>query len=94
MHPKDFTTWQHIKQQLDLRDTPPLFKPRKIWWRSIGVNVGYEVFGKGEAFARPVLVIDKHNQHSFFGLPLGSTRKPNKKHFSLSILMGARAAFC
>lgn len=78
---KDFDGWHHIKQSLDLRKDYPLFKEREIWWCSVGMNIGYEIYGKGEKFWRPVLILDKHNRHTFFGLPLTSTTKPGNPYY-------------
>lgn len=77
---KDFEKWNGVKQSLDLREKTPLFKEREIWWCSVGVNIGFEVLGKGEEFFRPVLILNKHNRHTFFGLPLGSARKKGSIH--------------
>ena len=82
---KDFDTWNKVKQSIELRKNPPLFKEREIWWCSIGVNIGFEAIGKGKEVNRPVLVLDNHNSHTFFGLPLGSARNPDSiHHFPLS----------
>ncbi len=78
---KDFQTWHGIKIELDSSTRLPTFREREIWWCSIGLNIGYEVFGKGEKFWRPVLVLDKHNRHTFFGLPLGSATKNNNPYY-------------
>ena len=51
------------------------FSERDILWCSVGLNVGYEISGKGESFARPVLVYKKINHELFFGLPLTKTSK-------------------
>ena len=79
-HVKDFNTWNDVKKKIELRKNLPLFKEREIWWCGIGMNIGFEIFGKGQEFYRPVLVLDKHNRHTFFGLPLGSARKENSIH--------------
>ena len=84
MMQKDFDNWSIIKKLMDEKRRFPTFSEREIWWCSIGMNIGYEIFGKGEKFWRPVLVLDKHNRHTFFGLPLGSTLKPDSPyHFEL-----------
>ena len=82
---KYFDDWNKIKKLMDSNRRAPTFNEREIWWCSIGVNIGYEIYGKGEKFWRPVLVLDKHNRHTFFGLPLGSTLKPDSLyHFELN----------
>ena len=81
---KDFDGWNTTKKRLELRKDIPLFKEREIWWCSVGMNIGFETFGKGADFNRPVLILNKHNRYTFFGLPLGSARNPDSAHhFSL-----------
>ena len=42
---KDFNGWIEKKKQSHYKiKTPPLFKERDIWWVSVGVNVGFDVF--------------------------------------------------
>jgi len=80
---KDFSNWNILKQELDDKDNAPLFKEREIWWCSVGVNVGYEIFGKDEQFTRPVLVLRKFSKFTFFGLPLTSSKKDFPSYFPL-----------
>ncbi len=81
---KDFDKWNTVKQALDQREQLPVFNEREVWWCSVGMNVGFEIFGKDERFWRPVLVLGKHSRHTFFGLPFGSTIKPNNpRYFAL-----------
>ena len=84
---KDFTRWSQMKEQLDALDRKyiPIFHEREIWWCSVGLNVGYEVYGKGSAYRRPVLILKKHNKFTFYGLPLGSTTKQNSYHHPITI---------
>ena len=39
------------------------------------MNVGVEIFGKGNLFTRPVLILKKFGDASFFGIPLTSNKK-------------------
>lgn len=73
---KDFATWHGVKQHIDTETKVPFFTEREIWWCSIGLNVGYEIYGKGRDFARPILVIKKYSRFSFLGIPM--TSKLNK----------------
>lgn len=77
---KDFDSWNEVKKKLEGAD-PLLFKEREVWWCHIGVNLGYEIIGKNSAFSRPVLILKKHNAHTFFGLPLTTTQKTNPLHY-------------
>lgn len=86
---KDFDRWNRTKQKLDIleRKNIPPFYEREIWWCSIGLNIGFEIYGKGrdESFSRPVLVLKKHNKFTFYGLPLGSTIKSHSLyHFPIT----------
>ena len=82
---KDFGQWLRIKAELDIRHDSPTFQEREIWWCSIGVNVGFEIFGKDEKFTRPVLILRKYSRSTFFGLPLTSKRKQHPYHYHLHV---------
>ena len=51
---------------------------------SIGQNIGFEQYGKGELFLRPVLVLKKLSKHTFFGVPLTSKKKQGTYYFSFA----------
>jgi mRNA interferase MazF len=57
------------------KQTAPTFKEGEIWWCSIGMNIGREVFGKGKDFARPVFVFKKLDRDSFLAIPLTTQQK-------------------
>lgn len=62
--------WLDLKIKLWTKKNRIVFKQGDIWWCSLGFNLGEEIFGKGEKFARPVLVFKKFTGSSFLGLPL------------------------
>jgi mRNA interferase MazF len=62
--------WCKIKIPLSDKRPSLGFNEGEIWWCSIGMNVGEEVFGKGATFSRPVLIFKKFTSNSFLGLPL------------------------
>lgn len=72
---KDFCGWHVLKQELDKGERLPTFHEREIWWCSIGLNIGFELFGKSKVFSRPVLVIRKFGQATFLGVPLTTSAK-------------------
>jgi mRNA-degrading endonuclease toxin of MazEF toxin-antitoxin module len=82
---KDFDQWNIVKQRLDVNQKLPFFKEREVWWCSIGVNVGCEVYGKGNIFARPVVVLKKFSRTSFLGVPLTSQFKDRPDYIPLNI---------
>lgn len=67
-----FRVWCEQKINLHLAARAPLFKQGEVWWCCVGMNIGEEVFGKGQKFWRPVLVFKKFTRNSFLGLPLTS----------------------
>ena len=74
IYQKPFSDWHKKKAVINRRDRVH-FNEREIWWTSVGVNVGYEIDGKGEYFARPVLVLKKVSTEKFIGLPITSRKK-------------------
>lgn len=76
---KNFTEWHNRKTEIECRqDVRLFFQEREVWWCSIGYNVGFEQDGKGEDFARPVLVFKKFNKEIFWALPLSTKIKKTK----------------
>lgn len=82
---RDFTKWHKKKENIDNKDERVYFHEREIWWCSIGANVGYEQDGKGEKFARPVLVFKKFNKEIFWAIPVSTTIKTGKFYYSIDI---------
>lgn len=72
---KDFDAWNKKKKSLDCQDRKILFKEGEVWWCSIGLNLGEEVYGKGKEFRRPVVVLRKLTGTSGVVLPLTSQKK-------------------
>ena len=70
-----FSIWMKVKISIHVSGTKKLFKECEIWWVSIGMNIGDEIFGKGDLFTRPVLVFKKFTSNSFLGIPLTSQEK-------------------
>jgi mRNA interferase MazF len=91
--------WCRVIIALRAEDKKVLFKEGEIWWCSIGMNVGAEIYGKGPKFTRPVLIYKQFDSNFFFGIPLTSQEKEGNWyapiHFSgrdnWAILSQARA---
>lgn len=75
---KDFNTWNRKKIKIDSNTGYKNPKEKEIWWCRVGLNIGTEVYGKGDDFIRPVLVINAEGSQSFIGLPLSSMIKSKK----------------
>jgi len=69
-----YDKWNELKQAIEIRK-PILFAERDILFISMGQNIGYEQYGKGEEFLRPVVVLKKFSKNLFLGVPLSSQEK-------------------
>lgn len=70
-----FKVWCEQKIALHFAPQVPMFKQGEVWWCCLGMNVGDEIYGKGEHFRRPVLVFKKLTRTTFLGLPLTTHEK-------------------
>lgn len=81
---KDFIKWHNKKSEIENSlEKRVFFHNREIWWCSLGENIGFEQDGKGEKFARPILVFKKFNNEIFWALPLSTKIKKSKFYVSL-----------
>jgi UDP-N-acetylbacillosamine transaminase len=78
---KKFNEWNDLKQNIDKKKESIRFTQGAIYFMSIGQNIGYEQYGKGEEFLRPVLVYKKLGKNSFLGIPLTSKEKVGSYYF-------------
>jgi len=77
--------WCKLKILLWNKQSKVIFKQRDIWWCSLGVNIGEEMFGKGEKFTRPVLIFRKFTSNSFLGLPITKQEKQGSWYVEITI---------
>ncbi|TKX32412.1 type II toxin-antitoxin system PemK/MazF family toxin [Campylobacter aviculae] len=80
MDTDQYDKWNKHKKKLNNIKLTKKAKVKKIYWLSLGLNVGAEVYGKDEFFTRPVLVLNSFYNGTFLGIPLSSKTK-NKKGF-------------
>jgi mRNA interferase MazF len=79
MYSKDFERWNKLKQNLNaLKNQDIRVKEGEIWWCALGVNIGNEIDGKNELSERPVLVIKKFPNKSYWIVPLSKTDREHK----------------
>jgi len=77
VNPNIFDDWNSLKQ--DIQNNYPInFNERDIFFLSIGQNIGFEQYGKGEDFLRPVVILKKFSKHLFLGIPLSSKLKEGR----------------
>lgn len=67
--------WCKILYRLWHKASRVSFREGEVWWCSVGLNVGEEIYGKGPNFRRPVLVFKKLTKNSFLALPLTGSEK-------------------
>ena len=79
-----FEKWNQQKQNIHFNDIYPFFREGEIRWVYFGKNIGTETFGKGQAFARPVLIFQKLYKHSCLAIPLTSKSKTGSYYFNFS----------
>lgn len=60
-----FDRWNEVKKELSSTQTQKYPSVGKIYWCSVGYNVGHEVYGKGDKFRRPVLVLNAFKNGMF-----------------------------
>lgn len=76
MGDKRFDEWNGVKKGLHCSGVIRTVKKSEVWWCGMGENIGVEINGKGDGFARPVLILRKLSKFSFIGVPL--TSQPHK----------------
>ncbi len=73
-----------LKKQIELENQSiplPDIHKRDIFWARLGYNIGFEQFGKGEHFTRPVLVLRKFNKRLFLAIPLSTKIKEDNEYY-------------
>lgn len=90
---KDFDKWNERKKKLDIRviEKTLFFREGEVWWVHFGLNIGFEINGKGDEFIRPVLIVKKYNEYSFLAIPLSTSIKINKYRMPIGMINGKNA---
>jgi mRNA interferase MazF len=55
-------------------------KKREIWWCSVGITIGNEIYGKNNFFERPVLVLKVFSRDLVIAIPLTSQKPLNPNY--------------
>jgi len=82
---KDFSRWHKRKNFLHHEKKRPFFHEGEVWFCALGENIGFEQDGRGESFLRPIVVIKKFNQETFWGIPLTKHQKKGRYYFSFTL---------
>lgn len=89
----EYDKWNEVKKELSTKKKLISFKNRDIFWMHIGKNLGYETFGKGDDFLRPVLVFKKFSRNTFLGIPLTSAVKDDIFHYKFIVKTNAKVNY-
>ena len=82
---KDFKLWFEKKFIVNEKDSRVLFHEREVWFSHIGINIGFEEDGKGEAFGRPIVIFRKFNNEIFWAVPLTTTHKTGRFYVEINL---------
>ncbi|MEK7142477.1 MAG: type II toxin-antitoxin system PemK/MazF family toxin [Patescibacteria group bacterium] len=82
---KDFDKWNGVKTKTNQANDRVFFHEREVWWCRIGVNVGYEQDGKGDNFARPIIIFKKFNNEVCWVIPLSTKIKKGKFYIPIEL---------
>lgn len=82
----EYDKWNNLKKEIENKNhKPPYYKELDVWWLSVGRNIGYEEYGKGRNFVRPVLILKKFNMFLFIGIPLSTKLKDNPYYLEINL---------
>ena len=87
---QDFEDWNIQKQTVHFDGKSPFFRAGEVRWAYLGKNIGTESVGKGQAFARPVLILKKVFGNAAIVLPLSSREKEGSYYFPFSTRKGTK----
>ncbi len=80
---KDFDEWNEIKKITDNTNSSIKIREGEIRWCRFGLSIGKEIFGKGESFRRPALILKKFSGDVFLGLPLTTKEHDGDWYFKI-----------
>jgi len=87
---KQLDDWNELAKALEER-LPVFCNVREIWWCSIGMNIGTEIYGKNDLFERPALILKLFNVKTALILPI--TSKAKTQRFFRQIQLNGRKCF-
>ncbi len=78
MSMNEFDKWNKQKQEIEFKNKHIFFKEGEIRWCQLGQNIGYEEYGTGKNFDRPVLIIKSFSKQICVVVPLTTSKKKHK----------------
>lgn len=83
---QEFDNWNEIKKKTNQDNKKRNFKEREIFNTKVGKNIGYEQNGTGNQYIRPVVIVKKFSNSSFYAIPLSTTQKRNRYYFEFEFI--------
>ena len=87
---KDFDQWNSLKKKIHNTGNIKYYRPRDIWWCSLGINIGSEQDGSGGSKQRPVVII-KDFGTTCLVIPLTTSYQVHKYRFSIGVVDGKQS---
>lgn len=81
---KDFKKWHGIKESVHNDRPRVFFNEQEVWFSFLGANVGFEQDGVGEKFLRPVVIIKKFSNETFWGVVTTKKKRTGDFYFKFS----------
>lgn len=88
---KDFTQWNTVKQNIHTTGRSKFYHTREIWWCAVGINIGAEEDGSGEAYRRPVLILKGLSADTCLVIPLTTSSREHPLRVSVGLVHGKGA---
>ena len=82
---QDLDKWHKIKLELNKNKREIIFKDSEIWWCSFGKNIGEEIYGKGEDYRRPAIILKKLSKNTAVVVPTTSKEHKGSWYFEFEI---------
>jgi mRNA interferase MazF len=85
---KDFDNWNKKKKEIHYENENRFYRPREIWWCSLGLNIGFEQDEKETLFQRPVLILKALSKRTCIILPLTTSKQEHPYRISIGKITG------
>jgi len=72
----NYKRWMNVKTNINNSGKLRKINEGDVVWVAVGENVGVEIDGKSQKYSRPVVVLRKHTEYCFTGVPL--TSRPHR----------------
>jgi mRNA interferase MazF len=82
---KDFSHWHVTKQEINDKNKRWFYKEGEIRWCSWGLNIGFELDGKGQNYRRPVLIVKGFSKELCLCVPVTTQCKVGRYYGTIDL---------